>query len=119
MVLLLCAVFNSCTTIHYESRNKIPIYIGPRKGHNYFSQVKGEIQFFLWGLYPGDQTVYLDKVIQSRGVKSAANVRIREYQTISNIFYSLISLGMFYPVNYEITSYGVLPQRNDFVEIPE
>lgn len=107
-----------CTTIHYESRNKIPVHIGAQRGHDYYSQIQGEVDFFLWGLYPPSQTVYLDEEIQKRGIKSASNVSVREYQSFLNLFYSIISLGIVYPVNYEVTSYGVLPNKDDFVELP-
>ena len=108
----------SCTTIHYESSGKIPVYIGAKKGHTYFSTIDGEIDFFLWGLYPNSHTVRIDREIQKKGIKSASNVSIREYQSFLNLFYSIISLGLVYPVNYEITSYGILPSENEFVEIP-
>lgn len=108
----------SCTTIHYESSGKIPVYIGAQKGHTYYSTIDGELDFFLWGLYPPSQTVRIDREIQKKGIKSASNVSIREYQSFLNLFYSIISLGLVYPVNYEISSYGILPSENEFVEIP-
>lgn len=111
-----CAL--SCTTVHYESSGKIPVYIGAQKGHTYYSTVGGELDFYLWGLYPPSHTVKIDKVVQNKGIKSASNVSIREYQSLLNLFYSIISFGLVYPINYEITSYGIIPSENDFVEIP-
>lgn len=110
---------SSCTTIHYESSGKIPVFIGAQKTHTYFSTIEGELDFFLWGLYPPSKTVRIDREIQKKGIKSASNVSIREYQSFLNVFYSIISLGLVYPVNYEITSYGILPSENEFVEIPD
>lgn len=117
-LLLVNFVVTSCTTIHYESSGKIPVFIGAQKGHTYYSTVGGEVDFFLWGLYPESHTVKIDKEIQKKGIKSASNVSIREYQSFLNLFYSIISLGLVYPVNYEITSYGILPSEDQFVEIP-
>lgn len=117
-IVLILGFFSSCTTIHYESSGKIPVYIGSQKGHTYYSTTKGEVDFFLWGLYPDSHTVQIDRVIQKKGIKSASNVSIREYQSFLNLFYSIISLGLVYPVNYEISSYGILPSEDQFIEIP-
>ena len=86
--------------------------IGGKRSHEYQFHVKKEQLFFLWGAVPKEHKVPIDKILADAGIKSASKIKIREYQSFTNSLVSVLSLGLIYPVNYEISGFGISPSAS-------
>ncbi|MBT3586258.1 MAG: hypothetical protein HN509_15230 [Halobacteriovoraceae bacterium] len=105
--LLLITFLSGCTTIHYRTKGNIAAAIAPKNEHKHRVEIKGKKEFYLWGLLPANQVVYVDDEMANAGLISAANIRISEFQTRSDFIYGLISFGMYVPKSYKIVGFGV------------
>lgn len=103
---LLFAIFfllTSCSSIEYTSQDTIPVFVGTTPNHNKSKTISGTKQFYLWGLLPEKHQVFLDEEFDRLKVDSIAEVQIEEYQTVGNFLKTIISLGMYVPINYKLT----------------
>ncbi len=103
----------SCSRTLIKSNGKIPISIRPQEYHQTKIEIDHEVPFYLWGSLPYRNTVYLDELLQEKGLRSAANVSITEYLTGWDIFRSIISLGFYTPIHYKINAFGVNSRETD------
>jgi len=97
---------SGCTTLSFKSYGEFPIYIGAKKYHGTIQEYKGEKDFYLWGIIPFEQKVYIDDIMKEFDFFSAANVEVEEYQTMKNFIFSVVSLGLYVPRNYRVKFYG-------------
>jgi hypothetical protein len=102
---LLCVT--SCTSIHYRSKGLIATSFSPRPNHVHRTEVTGIKEFYLWGLLPREQTVYLDEELGKGGLVSAANITIEEYQTVGDKFATWLSFGLYVPRTYKVRGFGI------------
>lgn len=97
----------SCTSIHYRSSGIISTSFSPKPNHVRQAKVEGTKEFYLWGLYPAEHTVHLDKEMARAGLISAANITIEEYQTTGDKFATWLSFGLYVPRSYKIRGFGI------------
>lgn len=108
-------LFCSCTTVHYRSSGKMEVTLAARVEHDHRVEARGHKEFYLWGKIPtSDHTVFLDKELWDQGLVSAANLNITEYQSMGDMIVSWLSLGMYIPVRYKITAYGIKSGEMEF-----
>ena len=104
--LLSLSLLCSCTTIHYRSQVKIPIYVGAKRDHFREFSVRGVKDFYLWGFVPQEKIVWVDKVVRQAGVDEASKLRIEEFQTFGNWLTTLFTFGMYTPISFRIHGFG-------------
>lgn len=109
---ILLPFISSCTTIEYSSKKVIPTHISVTKNHINRQSISGTKDFYLWGLVPEKHSVFIDDNMRDIGFVSSANTRIEEFQTFKQKMYSIISMGMYIPKSYKITSFGIKEDRN-------
>lgn len=110
-VLLFCV---SCSEIQFRSTGKIPVQWSHPYDYKFDKKspdnkeviIEGVAPFYMWGLYPKVYTVYLDQEMEKRGLVKGTFVRAHEYRSWSSFFWTLISLGMYGPVNYKVVAHG-------------
>lgn len=107
--LFLGGFLSSCTSISFEGRGLIPLYLTPRPDHTKYLQIEGHKEFYLWGLIGPDDTVYLDEEFYNNGLASVAGINIHEYQKSSSFWKAFFSLGFFIPKDYIISGHGIAP----------
>jgi hypothetical protein len=90
----------------YTSGGEIQTSVSPINDHRKKVVVEGRKNFYLWGLFPTEHKVYIDRELLSGGLISAASIRIDEYQNPWENFLTIISFGMFVPMNYRISAFG-------------
>ena len=96
----------SCSTVEYKSNNLISVDVSRHVTRTTPFEISGVSKFYLWGLLPQKGLVNLDYEIQQIGFISAANITLEEYQSSLNLFLTIISLGMYVPLNYKIRGHG-------------
>jgi len=106
-------VLSSCAELRIHSRGHIPVWIGPKPGHNHYIEIEGKRQFFLWGLVPDVHEVNIDDELHEAGLLSAANVSVTIEQSWGSFFKEILSLGIYVPREYKIRAFGVVPKDTD------
>ncbi len=101
---------SSCSTLYFKSKQKIPVHVGH---HEQFTQqyiVTGSRDFYLWGLYPQEHIVLVDKELNDIGTSAVAIMRlgIDEDNYWKTKFFQIVTFGMYYPVYYKIIAKGLV-----------
>ena len=99
---LIFSLAAGCSAIEIKSKNKIPISFTPLRDHVQEFKVKTRREYFLWGSVPGNQDLYVDKIVASRGIESLAQVRVYEFSSGADTFWTIVSLGLYSPKTYVI-----------------
>ena len=112
--LLACFLLvQGCTIINYRSDGKIPVKLGqnsvqdssnPKSNFSF----TGERVFYLWGVYPNEHFVFIDRELDQHGISSTDQLELAEYQTFGDALLAIISFGMYLPFHYEIAGKGVI-----------
>ncbi len=110
--LILLALISSCTTVSFEGKGLIPLYLTARPDHTKYVRIEGRKEFYLWGLIAPDRQVFLDEEFYDNGLVSVAAIDIHEYQKTTSFLKALLSLGFYIPKDYVISAHGVAPGNN-------
>ncbi|GAB4410378.1 MAG: hypothetical protein OHK0056_13330 [Bacteriovoracaceae bacterium] len=109
LVILTLLFVSSCAEVRIHSRGKIPVWVGPKPGHNNVVEKEGVKQFFLWGLVPEVHEINLDEEFGDTGMISAANVTVEVEQSWSSLIKEILSLGLYNPRDYKVRGFGLKP----------
>ncbi len=96
----------SCTTVRYTSDRLLPVKVGSFELYKAPLSIYGELDFFLWGNFPNKHIISIDQELEKINCIGASNLTIEEYQTNKNIFYSILTFGMYTPISYKISFLG-------------
>ena len=70
-------------------------------------EIKGQKEFFLWGRVPKSaQEVFIDKLLVEKGFTAASSIYVEEYQSIGSMFWTIVTFGMYIPIDYRIYGFG-------------
>lgn len=106
-------IVSSCTHIRYTTKNTIPLGIQKYELHQERFEILGERDFYLWGKIPADpQVVNLEQEIMNKGFSAASSIYVEEFQSPGNLFITLLTFGLYMPVDYSIRGVGVKPSGN-------
>lgn len=97
----------SCSQIRYTSENSIPTFISGKNHHTRKVKVDGIRRFYLWGLIPREHVVNLDEELSNVALLSSAKIEVEEFQEGMDTFYTYLTLGLYRPVRFRVTSWGV------------
>ncbi len=100
-------LLTSCTSLHFESSGTFDLDFMKRDEKHKEISVEGEREFFFWGLYPRFYTIMVDKEFSDIGVNTGGRLQIEEYQTVTGLFLTIVSLGLYHPVHYRMTVQGL------------
>lgn len=106
---LLTSALSSCTSISFEGKGLIPVYLTARPNHKKTVRIEGHKEFYLWGLIGPDRTIYLDEEFYDQGLVSVAAIDVHEYQKTSSFLKALFSFGFYIPKDYVVIGRGVSP----------
>lgn len=103
--LFLCVLFAGCSTIHYRSRNRVPVQLDHNPKHNKITEIKGSEEFYLGGFIPRYQEVFIDEVVGKAGYKGMSKITIEDRSTFFNMLISVCTLGFYTPRDYVIRGF--------------
>lgn len=113
LFLLLGALF-SCTTIHYRSKNTIPVSFEGNPKHQKEVSIEGHRHFYFWGLNPEEHEVLIDEEVRKAGHDGISKVVIYEQKNPQDMLISILTFGLYLPRGFTITGFTsgqMLPQR--------
>lgn len=112
-----------CTTIHFRSKNTIPVTFEGNPKHQKEVSVVGHRHFYFWGLEPQEHEVFIDEEIRKAGHDSMSKVVIYEQKNPQDMLISLLTLGLYLPRGFTITGFtsgNTLPEEiEDESDIPQ
>jgi hypothetical protein len=113
LLFLLC-LLASCTTIHFRSKNSIPVTFEGNPKHQKEVSVVGHKHFYFWGVEPDEHEVFIDEEVRLAGYDSMSKVVIYEQKNPQDILISFLTLGFYLPRGFTITGYtsgNILPEE--------
>lgn len=61
------------------------------------------VDFYFWGLVPQKDTLVISKLFDEEGLSNPAFVSVNQRVSLSNAFFTLITLGLYSPVTIEVS----------------
>ena len=101
---LCLSILISCSSIQFTSSHDIPVSFSHEESHVKDLSVKVSKSFYMWGLVPPEQTVYVDKLFLNEGAKSVASLKIKEIETTQKALWMIVTFGMYYPQSYLLSA---------------
>lgn len=111
--ILLTAV-SSCTTIHFRSKNTIPVSFEGNPNHQKEVSIIGHRDFYFWGIEPSEHEVFIDEEVRQAGYDGLSKLIIYEHKNPQDILISFLSFGFYIPRGFTImgfTSGSMLPEE--------
>jgi hypothetical protein len=103
---MLCwLLISSCSTMEFNTSGREPFSVGARSGSERIVEVVVTKDFYFWGLSPGKEKAYLDMQveIEGKGVSNPSFASIEQTFSFENIFYTIVTLGLYSPVDYKVS----------------
>ena len=107
------ATVSSCTTIHYRSKNSIPVTFEGNPNHQKEVSIVGHRHFYFWGIEPNEHEVLIDEEVRKAGYDGISKLIIYEHKNPQDILVSFLTLGLYLPRGYTITGFtsgSMLPE---------
>lgn len=104
--LVLLGLMASCTTIHFRSKNTIPVSFEGNPKHRKEISVVGHRSFYFWGLEPDEHEVFVDEEVRKAGHDGISKVVIYEQKNPQDILISFLTFGLYLPRGFTITGFS-------------
>ncbi len=104
-LLFFLIAITSCTTIHYRSKNSIPIVFEGNPKHQKEVSIVGHRDFYFWGIEPEKHEVFIDEEVRNAGHDSISKLIIYEQKNPQDTLISFLTFGFYIPRGYTITGY--------------
>jgi hypothetical protein len=101
----MAALMTSCTTIHFRSKNTVPVTFEGNPAHRKEVTITGQKNFYFWGISPEHETVYLDEEVRNAGYDGLSKLIIYEQKNAQQNLISFLTLGFYLPRGYTITGF--------------
>jgi hypothetical protein len=100
-------LFAACSNVHYRFKPKssYPVKFSGEPSDTQEVTIALKKEFYLWGLLPAQQTVYLDEEVQKLGYPSLSRLIIYEKRTSEDILLSIITFGFYNPRTIMLTGF--------------
>ena len=112
--LILLATISGCTTIHFRSRNSVPVSFEGNPKHQKEVSIVGHRHFYFWGVEPEQHEVFIDEEVRQAGYDGMSKLIIYEHKNPQDILISFLTLGLYMPRGFTITGYtsgAMLPEE--------
>lgn len=103
--LVLMGLLSSCTTIHFRSKNTIPVTFDGNPKHQKEVSIVGHRDFLFWGLEPEEHEVFIDEEVRKAGYDGISKLIVYEQKNPQDILISFLTFGLYLPRGYTITGF--------------
>lgn len=115
---LLLGVMVGCTTIHFRSKNSIPVTFEGNPQHRKEISIVGHRHFYFWGVEPSEHVVFIDEEVRKAGYEGISKLIIYEQKNPQDMLISFLTFGLYLPRGFTITGFSsdvVLPEDEETV----
>ena len=95
-------LLNSCGTIEFVSVGNKSLKISSGKNSDRSLEFEGSKDFYFWGMFPKIERVDVEEIAIGLGALEPSYVTVSEYVSFKNTLYSIFTLGMYCPIDYNI-----------------
>ena len=103
--ILLLGTLMSCTTIHFRSKNSIPVTFSGNPQHQKEVSIEGQRDFYFWGIEPEHHEVFIDEEVKKAGYSGLSKLVIYEQKNPQDMLISFLTFGIYLPRAYTITGF--------------
>ena len=102
--LFITALFiSSCSSLDFISSGNTPFKISAGKKSEQIVEISSTADFYFWGHSPENLIVDLEDSAHKMGLEDPSAVTISQMTNWKSIFFSLVTLGLYCPVEYKIS----------------
>lgn len=103
--LILLTILSSCTTIHFRSKNSIPVSFEGNPKHTKEVSIVGHKNFYFWGVEPEEHEVFVDEELKNAGIGELSKLIIYEQKDPQDTLISILTFGFYIPRGYTIMGF--------------
>ncbi len=106
LTVILFGTLASCTTIHFRSKNTVPVSFDGNPDQQKEVSLNGKRDFYFWGLNPDHHDVFIDEEVRHAGYEGLSKVIIYEQKSAQEILISFLTFGIYLPRSFIITGFA-------------
>lgn len=95
--------FSACSSVEINTVGNESFYVGAYSQSDKEITQKKTVDFYFWGHVPVKDDVVLSELFDGQGIYNPSYINIKQYYSFSNIIASLLTLGLYMPVTFEVT----------------
>lgn len=99
---ILILVTTSCSSLIFLASGNTPLKIAANSKSERSVEITGKSDFYFWGLSPGHVDIDLGDHANRLGLNLPSFVRVEQSVGPLSFFYTLVTLGLYCPVDYKI-----------------
>jgi hypothetical protein len=96
-------LISSCSSLDFVASGRTPFKISAGKNSERQVEVESSADFYFWGNSPGNLTIDLEDQGNELGLDLPSSVVISQTTSWKSFFYSVLTLGLYCPVDYKIS----------------
>lgn len=104
-VLAILISISACSSIKFQSKNKINASFNSNYNHRKEVLVSGKKDFYLWGLIPNKHYVDINESLESANINELSRLSIYQERTTADIILTAITFGLYCPSHYYISGF--------------
>lgn len=102
-LILSVLTFSGCSSLEFNTSGREPFYVSSKSGSDRIVEIRRTKDFYLWGTMPRVLDFDLQDETKDEGLYNPSYIILEQDFSWKNIFYSVITLGMYTPVDYKLT----------------
>lgn len=103
LLLITLILSASCSSVEFSSRSIEKYYVSAHSGSDVVYTKEVTKDFYFWGLAPKKDTVFIEDEFKNAGVFNPSFIVVEQGHTTKDLFFMLITLGLYSPSTYKIT----------------
>lgn len=102
------SLISGCAVVKIQSKTSEiqPYLLSHGSGDEILLTKPAKVNFYLWGILPPKRTIYIEDYFQGEGLKQGSSVEVTLRRSFASYFFSIVTLGVFYPVDIEFSLYA-------------
>ena len=101
----------ACSSIEFKQAGEDQYAISARPLLTRTEVKDGVCEIYFWGTFPAECKVDLEKEFVGRGLNEPAFVRVSQSYSFSNVLMTVLTLGIYAPVSYQVSVYSKQEMR--------
>lgn len=101
--LIVLFLISACSSVEINTAGNELYYVANFPESNKTITKDTIVDFYFWGLVPQQDTVVISKLFDGEGIYNPAFVSITQRISLSNLFFTVITLGLYSPVTIEVS----------------
>ena len=105
---------SSCSSLDFvvSKNGKTPFKISASKSSGKEIEIESRSDFYFWGKSPLNDVIDLDDYAVERGLENPSSVTVSQSIGWRSLLYTIVTLGLYAPVDYKISLLVDKEQRN-------